>query len=106
MTHNPETQIADRGVLAAKARVPDHVVFRSFAAETVVLNLETGQYHGLNPTGGRMLELLGRAASVAAAAVALAGEYEEPVGRVEADLCAFCTELAGRGLIELRAAAA
>ena len=43
--------------LDAHASVPQHVVYRRFAAETVVLNLETGTYHGLNATGARMLEL-------------------------------------------------
>ena len=35
---------------ALSARIPQHVVFRGFATETVVLNLETGKYHGLNPS--------------------------------------------------------
>ena len=39
-------------------RIPKHVVFRSFGSETVLLNLSTGQYHGLRGTGGRMLEVL------------------------------------------------
>ena len=32
--------------------VADHVVYRAFALETVVVNLERGVYHGLNPTAG------------------------------------------------------
>ena len=35
-----------------KVRVPRHVVHRDFPAQTVILNLETGKYHGLNPTAG------------------------------------------------------
>ena len=31
-------------------RVPEHVVYRDFAEQTVVLNLRTGRYHGLNET--------------------------------------------------------
>src|SRR4051794_41962271 len=45
-------------MLGSKATVPEHVVFRTFEAETLLLNLESGQYHGLNATGGRMLGLL------------------------------------------------
>jgi DNA-binding CsgD family transcriptional regulator len=41
-----------------RVRVPQHVVHRAFPARTVVLNLETGKYHGLNPTAGRMLTAL------------------------------------------------
>lgn len=101
-----QAPIAGRNGPAATAHVPNHVVFRTFAAETVVLNLETGKYHGLNPVGGRMLEVLAAAPSVVAAAETLAEEYGEPVARIESDLHEFCNELAERGLIELRVAAA
>ena len=84
---------------AVRVRQPQHVVHREFPSETVVLNLETGAYHGLNPTGGRMLEELNRAASVAAAAARLATAYEQPVDVVERDVYAFCTGLIERGLL-------
>ena len=50
-------------ILDRAFRLPDHVVYRSFALETVVVNLERGVYHGLNPTAGRMLESLEQAPS-------------------------------------------
>jgi Coenzyme PQQ synthesis protein D (PqqD) len=81
-------------------RVPDHIVHRSFPAETVVLNLETGKYHGLNPTAGRMLETLDQLGSVDEAAAVLAAEYAQPLETVRTDLAAFCSDLAERGLIE------
>lgn len=43
----------DLALLAARPPVPDHVVYRAFVDETVVLNLDTGRYHGLNAVGGR-----------------------------------------------------
>lgn len=81
-------------------RLPDHVVYRSFALETVIVNLERGVYHGLNPTAGRMLEGLERAPSARVAARSLADELGEPLERIEADLAAFTTDLLDRGLIE------
>ena len=45
-----------RRSLASKVTRPQHVVYRSFPSETVVLNLQTGSYHGLNATAGRMLD--------------------------------------------------
>lgn len=101
-----QSNIPADDVMTARAQVPDHVVFRTFAAETVVLNLETGKYHGLNPIGGRMLEVLSESPSVAAAAAVLAREYGEPIARIQADLHEFCSELAQRGLLQLRVAAA
>jgi hypothetical protein len=89
-------------LLDCAVRIPPHVVYRTFALETVVVNLEKGLYHGINPTGGRMLELLERSPSVRDAAARLAAEYGQPVEAMEADLCAFCSDLHERGLIELR----
>jgi coenzyme PQQ synthesis protein D (PqqD) len=91
----------NESILSAQARLPDHVVYRMFVKETVVLNLQTGKYHGVNPTGGRMIELLERSDTVRQAAEKLAAEYQRPVEEIEADLMAFCRDLVERGLIEL-----
>lgn len=105
MRENPEPR-ADatperESLLAASVKVPQHVVFRSFPTETVVLNLETGKYHGLNPTAGRMLEELGKDVSVRDAAAAIAAEYEQPQADTERDICDLCQALAERGLVEI-----
>jgi hypothetical protein len=86
---------------AAKIRVPRHVVYRSFPSETVVLNLDTGRYHGLNATAGRMLEALERAPTIGDAAAALADGYEKPQAAVEKDMCELCRLLLDRGLVEI-----
>jgi len=88
-------------LLAARVRLPQHVVHRTFVAETVVLNLHTGQYHGLNPTAGRMLEALDAAPTTGAAAAELALEYGVERDQVERDLVALCQGLLERGLIEI-----
>ncbi|HEV3321192.1 MAG TPA: PqqD family protein [Solirubrobacteraceae bacterium] len=97
----PETAPSAAELVTAKIRVPQHVVYRSFPAETVVLNLQTGRYHGLNATAGNMLAALERADSVRAAAVVVAGEYEQPAEAVERDMCELCNSLLARGLVEL-----
>lgn len=91
---------ADDDLLAMTLRVPEHVVYRPFAAEMVVLNLDTGLYHGLNPTAGRMLLELDKADSVTAARAAIAGEYELEEAEIEADLLTLCRDLLDRGLLE------
>ena len=83
-----------------RACVPEHVVHRDFQEETVVLNLETGQYHGLNATARRMLAALVEADSIALAAVMLEGEFGVPRARVERDLVELCDALVARGLLE------
>ncbi|HUB75088.1 MAG TPA: PqqD family protein [Solirubrobacteraceae bacterium] len=88
-------------LLSARVRMPQHVLHRSFVAETVVLNLRTGKYHGLNPTAGRMLDALAAAPTVGAAVPELAGEYGIEASRVEDDVLALCRGLIERGLIEV-----
>ncbi|HEY2767346.1 MAG TPA: PqqD family protein [Solirubrobacteraceae bacterium] len=87
-------------LLGTQVRMPQHVVCRSFVAETVVLNLQTGQYHGLNPTAGRMLEALQAAPTVGAAVPELAAQYGVAQEQIERDLLALAGGLLERGLIE------
>jgi Coenzyme PQQ synthesis protein D (PqqD) len=92
---------AEQEFLGMTAQIPPDVVLRGFVSETVVLNLDTGQYHALNSTGGRMIEALVEADTVADAAGVLAGEYSCGRDELVADLCRFCAELEQRGLIVL-----
>jgi hypothetical protein len=86
---------------ASKIRVPQHVVYRRLPSETVMFNLRTGKYHGLNTTAGDMLDALERARSVSDAAMIVAGEYTQPHAVVERDMCELCDGLLARGLVEL-----
>jgi hypothetical protein len=95
------TIVRTNGLLDSHVAVPHHVVHRAFPTETVVLNLETGQYHGLNPVAGRMLEVLEQVGSVGASAAQLAREFDQPRERIEQDLSQLCTDLLERGLIEV-----
>jgi hypothetical protein len=88
-------------ILSTRPSVPEHVVYREFVSETVVLNLETGAYHGLNPSGAKMLDTLREAATVAEAADALSEHFGRPLPEIQTDLSAFCLELNDRGLLEL-----
>jgi hypothetical protein len=97
----PDTVSSTSSLLASKVKVPQHVVYRSFPSETVVLNLETGKYHGLNATAGQMLDALEQAPCVRDAAAALAESYEQVQSLIEQDLCELCQSLLERGLIEI-----
>jgi hypothetical protein len=85
---------------ASRIAVPQHVVYRHFPSETVVFNLQTGQYHGLNATAGSMLAELERAVCLRDAAAAVAAEYMQPPAIVEQDMRELCDALLARGLIE------
>jgi Coenzyme PQQ synthesis protein D (PqqD) len=93
------SELSDEELLASRARLPQHVVHRSFVSETVVLNLSTGKYHGLNPTAGRMLEALEVAPAVGDAVPVLAAEYGLEQEQVQSDLIVLARGLLERGLI-------
>lgn len=84
--------------------VPEHVVYRDFADQTVALNLLTGRYHGLNPTAAAMVDALRSSPTVAAAADRLAPEWEVARETLVADLLELCAGLESRGLLETHAA--
>jgi hypothetical protein len=92
------TQIRER-----KPTVPEHVVWRGFATETVLLNINTGIYHGLDDVSGRFFEVVRASADLAAAVESLAAEYEQSSERIAEDMLRFCNELRELGLIEFSA---
>ncbi|HXA42018.1 MAG TPA: PqqD family protein [Candidatus Solibacter sp.] len=92
--------MADRPSIG-QVRIPEHVVFRPFGNEMVVLNLQSGQYHGLNHSGSRMLEVLSEVGDFNTAARMLAKEFAHPVARISEDLAELCEALAKRALVEI-----
>lgn len=96
--------IAKNGALPhGRITVPGDVVRRAFGEETVLLNLTSGQYHGLNITAGRMLDLLESSGDAGATAQAVADEFGVSVEIVAPDLAELCRQLSERGLIQIEA---
>ena len=85
-----------------RVQLSDDVVYRSFGTETVLLNLNTGQYHGLRGSGGRMLELLAETGDLTEAARRTAEEFDRPLDEVTRDLNELCEGLRERQLLEGR----
>jgi hypothetical protein len=85
----------------ARVSVPDHVVFRDMAQETVLLNIRTGRYHGIDPIGARFFEVMRSGSELAKVAATLADDYRQPIDRIEQDLAVFCGRLVELELIEL-----
>jgi hypothetical protein len=95
-------KIHDGTLLDAPVLFPEHVVFRSFAHETVALNLRTGRFHGLNDTAGRMVQLVQRCALPRDAVAPLASEYGVSPEEVARDLERLLELLLERELIDVR----
>lgn len=88
-------------LLDASVRLPQHVVYRSFPGETVVLNLTTGKYHGLNVTAAQILDEFEKGRTPREAAAAIAERYGHDEREVQADVVTLCRHLLERQLIEV-----
>jgi hypothetical protein len=89
---------------ADRAEVLPHVLVRFLDKESVLLNLETERYFGLDETGTRMWQIVTAAPSINAAYQELQNEYD-----VESELLRLhFTELLGRlvdnGLLQIHPA--
>jgi Coenzyme PQQ synthesis protein D (PqqD) len=102
MTHPRPTTEEMR---VATVVMPNEVVHRRFEAQTLLLNIGTSQYHGLNPTGGRILELVQESGGqIADATRRLAEEYRVDAEEIAEDVASFCADLVERGIIRLASA--
>lgn len=102
--YGPEIWVAWRSTVTedptpTRIAVPDYVVFRPFVTETVVLNLETGLYHSLNPTAGRMLEVIAETGDLEASLRQLIVELDADEDVVRKDVAGLIEQLLERGLI-------
>lgn len=83
-----------------KLRIPENVAIRVIGDETVLLNLQTGTYFGLNAVGSRFLELLQRNSTIADAYRTMLEEFEVAPDVLEADLLRLSDEMRNKGLLE------
>jgi hypothetical protein len=80
----------------------DGAVFRELEGESVLLNLETGTYYGLDVVGTRAWQLAAAAGSLRAVRDALAEEYDAEPAVIERDLLVLAEALIGNGLWTLK----
>ncbi len=79
--------------------IPVHVVARRIGEETVILDLESGTYYGLDPVGARAWELIAEGRTLGAACAAMQQEYEVDAARLERDVRALVRDLHEHGLL-------
>lgn len=82
-------------------RIPDHVATRKLGNETVLLNLETGIYFGLDAVGSRFLELLEQDGKIGLVHQIMLEEFNVTPKILEADLLRLCDEMRSKGLLEV-----
>jgi hypothetical protein len=84
--------------------MPKHVLVRVLENETVLLNLETECYYGLDETGTRMWQVLTAAPSIDTAYTELLTEFEVEAEQLRLDLSELLGKLVDKGLLRIRSA--
>lgn len=87
--------------LACRARPSAQVRLQQTGDESVLLDLASEQYFGLDAVGTRVWQLLEADSDVQAAHAALVSEYDVDAAQLEADLLALLGQLADAGLIDI-----
>ncbi|QFT75983.1 PqqD family protein [Erythrobacter sp. THAF29] len=86
--------------LADRFSVSQDVVSRKVGGEIVLLDLESGQYFGLDLVGGRVWTLLAeQAQSLSELSREIEKEFDAPLDVIEADILAIAKEMREQGLI-------
>ena len=80
-------------------RIPEDVLSRNVADETVLLNLATEQYYGLEGVGTRFWALIEAGTTFGQAVDALAAEYEVGRATLMTDLTELTVDLERNGLL-------
>ncbi|MGE0444445.1 MAG: PqqD family protein [Vicinamibacterales bacterium] len=85
----------------ARLRVPDDVVFREIAGESMILHLGSGIYFGLDGVGTRAWQLLAEHGSIEGVVSAMATEFDADASTISADVTALVNELLRKHLLEI-----
>ena len=84
-----------------RVRVPDDVLISNLQDESVILNLNSERYFGLDNVGTRMLTVLSKASSIESAYETLLTEYDVDGHVLREDLTSLIRNLLQQGLITI-----
>jgi hypothetical protein len=84
-----------------KIEISEDVLFQEVGGETVLLDLHSEQYFGLDAVGTRIWQLLGEGAGAEAVVETLLEEFEVERATLAADVSTLLDQLAEAGLIRL-----
>jgi hypothetical protein len=77
----------------------DEILSTRMDRETVILNLKTGMYHGLDPVGTRFFEVLKSTGDLGEVHRHLLAEFDVSPERLEADLLALSEDMLAKGIL-------
>ena len=85
--------------LDTKLSVPPQVMSRLVDDETVLLDLASGIYFGIDGVGQRIWEAVSQGQSLGDTVAVIVAEYEVDEAQAQADVNAFVSDLVARGLL-------
>jgi len=90
--------------LTDKVTIPEQVMARQVGEETVILDLASGTYFGLDPVGARIWQLLGEGRTMAEVCASMLAEYEVSRDEIERDVNELLAALVDKSLIKVESA--
>lgn len=87
--------------LSEKVTIPTQVMARTVGDETVILDLASGTYFGLDPVGARIWQLMAEGRALVEICATMLNEYEVEHAQLEMDILRLTGELLERGLVVL-----
>ncbi|HET6864629.1 MAG TPA: PqqD family protein [Solirubrobacteraceae bacterium] len=87
--------------LPTTVSIPDSVLWQEVGDEIVLLDVEGGEYHGLNDVGSSIWRALEEHSDVSSAYEHLCGTYEVEPDVLRKDLDEFIKRLVGMGLLSV-----
>lgn len=88
--------------LINRFEIKPNVMARQVGEETVVLDLASGTYFGLDRVGARLWHLLGEGKTLSEICNVMLDEYEVSREELERDALALAQDLAARNLISMQ----
>ena len=90
----------DAGSLTGRARVPEAVITRELDGETILLNLESGVYFGLDKVGTDVWRAICAAGTLGDALDLVQAEYDVEPAILRTDFLRLVDELLAKGLLQ------
>jgi hypothetical protein len=87
--------------LSDKVTIPAQVMARTVGEETVILDLASGTYFGLDPVGARIWQLLGEGRTLAEVCDAMQQSHDVSRADIERDVLCLADALRAQRLIDI-----
>ena len=84
-----------------RVRIPDEILISGLQDESVILNLNSERYFGLDDVGTRMMSVLNTSDSIQSAYETLLKEYEVEPEVLRQDLTSIVEQLMDQGLVKI-----